>query len=106
MFNLAVVVPFVINSELAKKNATEADPWALTWLSSNEAGGGAYRVESWKPGSETILARFDNWKSGPLPKIRRIIARDVPSRRHAPRHAGTRRCRLSRPAFRRRISTR
>lgn len=89
MFNLAVVVPFVINSELARKNATEADPWALAWLKQNEAGGGAYRVESWKPGSETILTRFDNWKSGPLPKIRRVIARDVPS-------PGTRRAMLER----------
>jgi peptide/nickel transport system substrate-binding protein len=89
MFNLAVVVPFVINSELAKKHATDADPWALAWLKGNEAGGGAYRVESWKPGSETILARFDNWKSGPLPAVKRIIARDVPS-------AGTRRAMLER----------
>ena len=79
LFNVAVVVPFVINSELAKKNATEADPWAMNWLRNNEAGGGAYRIESWKPGSETILARFDQWKSGPLPKVRRIITRDVPS---------------------------
>lgn len=89
MFNLAVVVPFVINSELAKRNATAADPWALAWLKQNEAGGGAYKVESWKPGSETILTRFDNWKSGPLPKIRRVIARDVPS-------PGTRRAMLER----------
>jgi peptide/nickel transport system substrate-binding protein len=89
LFNLAVVVPFIINSELAKKNATAEDPWAAAWLKANEAGGGAYRVESWKPGSETILTRFDNWKSGPLPKIRRIIARDVPS-------AGTRRAMLER----------
>jgi peptide/nickel transport system substrate-binding protein len=89
MFNLAVVVPFVINSTLAKKHATDADPWALAWLKSNEAGGGAYKVESWKPGSETILARFDHWKSGPLPKLKRIIARDVPS-------AGTRRAMLER----------
>ena len=89
MFNLAVVVPFIINSKLARKNATETDPWALAWLKLNEAGGGAYKVESWKAGSETILARFDNWKSGPLPKIRRIIARDVPS-------AGTRRAMLER----------
>jgi peptide/nickel transport system substrate-binding protein len=89
MFNLAVVVPFVINSELARKHATDADPWALAWLKGNEAGGGAYRVESWKPGSETILARFDDWKSGPLPKLKRIIARDVPS-------AGTRRAMLER----------
>jgi peptide/nickel transport system substrate-binding protein len=89
MFNLAVVVPFVINSALAKKNATAADPWSMAWLRNNEAGGGAYRVESWRPGSETILARFDNWKSGPLPKIRRVIARDVPS-------PGTRRAMLER----------
>ena len=89
LFNVAVVVPFIINSELAKKNATPEDPWALAWLRNNEAGGGAYRIESWKPGSETILARFDDWKSGPLPKIRRIIARDVPS-------AGTRRAMLER----------
>src|SRR5258705_8136982 len=87
MFNLAVVVPFVINSELARKHATDGDPWSLGWLKSNEAGGGAYKVESWKAGSETILARFDNWKCGPLPPIKRIIARDVPS-------AGTRRAML------------
>lgn len=89
LFNVAVVVPFIINSELAKKNATEQDPWALTWLRTNEAGGGAYKIESWKPGSETIYARFDEWKNGPLPKIRRIIARDIPS-------AGTRRAMLER----------
>ena len=89
LFNLAVVVPFVINSELAKKNATPEDPWALAWLKNNEAGGGAYRIESWKPGIETIFTRFDNWTSGPLPKIKRIIARDIPS-------GGTRRATLER----------
>src|SRR5256885_255520 len=55
LFNVAVVVPFVINSELAKKNATPEDRWALAWLKNNEAGGGAYRIESWKPGIETIF---------------------------------------------------
>jgi peptide/nickel transport system substrate-binding protein len=89
LFNLAVVVPFIINSELAKKNATPEDPWALTWLKNNEAGGGAYKLDSWKPGTETILIRFDDWKSGPLPKIKRIIMRDIPS-------AGTRRATLER----------
>ncbi|WP_377829034.1 ABC transporter substrate-binding protein [Bradyrhizobium lupini] len=89
LFNVAVVVPFIINSELAKKNATAEDPWALAWLRNNEAGGGAYTIESWKPGSETVLARFDDWKSGPLPKLKRVIARDVPS-------AGTRRAMLER----------
>ena len=89
LFNVAVVVPFIVNSELAKKNATTEDPWALNWLRNNEAGGGAYRLDSWKPGTETILIRFDDWKSGPLPKIKRIIMRDIPS-------AGTRRATLER----------
>ena len=89
LFNVAVVVPFIINSELAKKNATAEDPWALAWLKNNEAGGGAYKIDSWKPGSETVLSRFDDWKSGALPKVKRVIARDVPS-------AGTRRAMLER----------
>jgi peptide/nickel transport system substrate-binding protein len=77
--DLAVPVPVIINSALAKKHATEKDPWAMEWLKSNEAGGGAYRLESWKPGQETVYARFDDWKSGPVPKIRRVIVREVPS---------------------------
>ena len=74
LFNVAVVVPFIINSELARKNATEAGPWTMNWLRNNEAGGRAYRIESWKPGTETVLVRFDAWKCGPLSKVRRIIA--------------------------------
>jgi peptide/nickel transport system substrate-binding protein len=77
--DLAVPVPVIINSTLAKKNATDKDPWAMEWLKNNEAGGGAYRLESWKPGQETIYVRFDDWKSGPLPKVRRVIVREVPS---------------------------
>ncbi len=89
LFNVAVVVPFIINSTLAQKNATPDDPWAMTWLKANEAGGGAYKVDSWKPGTETVLSRFDGWKNGKMPTIRRIIIRDVPS-------AGTRRAMLER----------
>ena len=79
MPDLGVPVASIYNSTLAKKNATEKDPWAADWLKTNEAGGGAYKVESWKPGQELIYTRFEEWKSGPLPKIKRIIQRDVPS---------------------------
>lgn len=89
MPDLAVPVPAVFNSGLAKKNATDADPWAMEWLKNNAAGGGAYRVERWAPGQELIFARFDDWKSGPLPKIRRVVWRQVPS-------AGNRRALLER----------
>jgi peptide/nickel transport system substrate-binding protein len=77
--DMAVPVASIYNSTLAKKNATEKDPWAADWLKTNEAGGGAYKVASWKPGQEIVYERFDEWKSGPLPKLKRIIQRDVPS---------------------------
>ena len=43
------------------------------------AGGGAYKVASWRPGQEIVYERFDAWKSGQLPKIRRVVQRDVPN---------------------------
>lgn len=89
MPDMAVPVASVYNSTLARKHATPQDPWAAEWLKTNEAGGGAYKVASWKPGQELVLERYDDWKSGPLPKIRRIIQRDVPS-------AGNRRALLQR----------
>ena len=79
MNDMAVPVPSVFNSELVKKNATAADPWGLNWTRNNTAGGGAFKVESWKPGQEIIYARNDDWKSGPLPKLKRVIQRDVPN---------------------------
>jgi peptide/nickel transport system substrate-binding protein len=77
--DMAVVVPAIYNSELAKKNATEKDPWAMDWMKTNDAGSGAYKLEKWTPGQEISFTRFDDWKSGPLPKMKRVIIRDVPS---------------------------
>jgi peptide/nickel transport system substrate-binding protein len=88
LMDIAVPVPCIYNSELVKKNATPQDPWGLAWTRTNTAGGGAYRVEAWRPGQEIIYTRYDDWKSGPLPKLRRIIQREVPS-------AGNRRALLS-----------
>ena len=85
--NLAVPIAKIINSELAKKHATADDPWALDWVGKNDAGGGAYMVESWKPGSEIVFKRFDAWKSGPLPYFTRVVNRQIAS-------AGTRRALL------------
>ncbi len=87
--DMAVPVASIYNATLARKYATEKDPWAAEWLKTNTAGGGAYKVASWKPGQELVLERHDEWKSGPLPKIKRIIQRDVPS-------AGNRRALLQR----------
>jgi peptide/nickel transport system substrate-binding protein len=79
MNDLAVPVPCIFNSELVKKNATPQDPWGLNWTRNNVAGGGAFKVEAFRPGQEIVYVRFDDWKSGPLPKLRRIVQRDVPN---------------------------
>ena len=65
--DLAVIVPCVINSELVKKNAGANDPWGLEYTKQNTAGGGAYRVAKWTPGTELVFERNESWKNGPLP---------------------------------------
>lgn len=87
--SLAIVVPSIYNSELCKKNATAADPWALEWTKINSAGSGAYKVESFKPGEQVVLTRFDGWKGGTVPKAERVLYRTVAA-------AGTRRALIDR----------
>ena len=87
--DLGVPVPIIINSKVAKKHATEKDPWATEYLHRNPAGGGAFKLERWQPGQQTVYTRNDSWKCGPLPGIKRVIIREVPS-------AATRRALLER----------
>jgi peptide/nickel transport system substrate-binding protein len=89
MPSLAVVVPSVFNSELCKKNATAADPWALEYTKNNSAGSGAYKVDSFKSGEQIILSRFADWKTGTPPKEERALYRAVAA-------AGTRRALVER----------
>lgn len=89
MPDLAVPVPVVINSGLAKRHATAQDPWAMDWLRSNPAGSGAFRLERWVPGQEMVFARNDAWAQGPRPALARVIWRIVPQ-------AGNRRALLER----------
>lgn len=79
MPDLAVPIPIIINSKAAKKHATEKDPWALEHLHKNPLGGGAYMLERWQPGQQTVYKRFENWKSGPVPALARVVVREVPS---------------------------
>jgi peptide/nickel transport system substrate-binding protein len=79
MPDLAVIVPAIYNSELIKKNVTEKDPWGLEYTKINTAGGGAYKVVRSQAGSEVVYERYDDWKSGALPKLKRVVWRVVPS---------------------------
>jgi peptide/nickel transport system substrate-binding protein len=77
--DIAVVIPAIYNSALVKKNATERDPWGMDFLKNNMAAGGAFKVEKYTPGTEVIYVRNDDWKCGPLPSMKRVIWRMVPS---------------------------
>lgn len=78
--NLCVVYAIMINSKVARSHATADDPWAMEWMKTNTAAGGAYVVESHKPGEATILRRNEKWVGGEdgLPFFRRIIIQTVP----------------------------
>ncbi len=77
--NLAVPVPFIINSTEAKAQATEADPWAMEYLHTTTAGSGAFKVVRWDQGQQLVYERNDAWVGGELPAIRRVVVREVPS---------------------------
>ena len=79
--NLCVPYAIMVNSTLAKRNATDADPWAQEWLKANTAASGAYTVEAFRPGESVILRRNDAWRGGDggkLPGFRRVIVQSVP----------------------------
>lgn len=77
--DLAVPVPCITNKKLVMANATEADPWGLEYSQRNDCGGGGFKVQSWKPGDQLVLVRFDEWKSGPLPALERVVFRQIAS---------------------------
>jgi peptide/nickel transport system substrate-binding protein len=79
--NLATVYPIIINSKVAKANATAEDPWAIAWLKEHTAGSGAYMIESFKPGEQVIMKRNEAWNRGSPEKsafFKRVIVQSVP----------------------------
>jgi peptide/nickel transport system substrate-binding protein len=77
--DLAVIQPSILNSALCRKHATAEDPWALNWVRTNEAGSGAYLLDSWTPRQETVLVRNENWRCGKLPAFKQIVIREIPT---------------------------
>ena len=67
----------IVDSTEAKKHATNADPWATTWLKNNWPGFGPYKVQSLTPGTSTVWAAH-NSTSQP-PKIGSVTFQAVPT---------------------------
>lgn len=87
--NLTVPVAVIYNAKLAKANASEKDPWATEYLKLNAAGSGAFKLERWEAGRQTVYLRNDDWASGPAPALRRVVLQQVAN-------AGNRRALLER----------
>lgn len=77
--DLCTPVAFVMNSKFAKKHATAKDPWAVDYMYRHAAGSGAFKVARWDPGQQIVYERNDDWAGGPLPGVKRVIVREVPS---------------------------
>lgn len=77
--DLAVPIPFIINSKLAKTHATAKDPWATEYLHKTPAGSGAFKIVRWDPGQQFVYERNEAWALGPKPGAKRVIVREVPS---------------------------
>lgn len=77
--DLATPIPIIINSQVAKANATPEDPWAMEYLHRNPAGSGAFKVSRWNPGEQLVYERNENWACGPQPGYQRVIVREVPA---------------------------
>src|SRR4030081_2303019 len=81
--NLATVYPIIINSKVAKANATAEDPWAIAWLKEHTAGSGAYMIENFRPGEQGIMKRNEAWNRGSPEKsalFKRVIVPSVAAR--------------------------
>ena len=56
-------------------------PGRLAWLKENTAGSGAYKIETFKPGEQVIMARNEAWNRGTTDKsafFKRVIVQSVP----------------------------
>ena len=66
-----------LDSTEVMKHATDEDPWADKWVSTNGGGFGAYRVTEWSPGKRVVMAANEDYWRG-APEIKKIIYLVVP----------------------------
>lgn len=67
----------LMDSDEAKKHATDDDPWATKWLTTNDASYGPYHITEWTAGEQAVMELNSNY-FGDKPDIEKIIWRVVP----------------------------
>lgn len=72
---LAANVGSVVDKETVMAHA-EGDDLGNGWLSTNEAGSGAYKLAAWRPNEAVQMTAFEDYWQG-APKLSRVIVRHV-----------------------------
>jgi len=73
----------IISPSAVQQHATDADPWAAEYFSSNEAGSGPFQVAEYIPEERLVLERFDAYWGGvegvkSPAQVDRLIMRIIP----------------------------
>lgn len=71
---------FVVNSDVANENMTDADPWSEDWLANNTAGAGAYMLDNWDRGSAMTMKKYDGyhlgWDDQAIDEVRFVVTNE------------------------------
>ncbi|WP_433989347.1 putative D,D-dipeptide-binding periplasmic protein DdpA (plasmid) [Pseudoseohaeicola sp. NH-UV-7] len=72
---LTATIGGIVDKELVMANEVDGD-MGNTWLKTNSAGSGAYKLDSWKPNESVTLSSNPDFYSG-APAMERVIVRHV-----------------------------
>ncbi len=72
---LTATIGGIVDKELVMANAADGD-MGNTWLKTNSAGSGAYKLQSWKPNESVTLVSNPDFYLG-APAMERVIVRHV-----------------------------
>lgn len=71
---------FIVNSDLASENATDADPWAQDYIANNSAGAGAFMLDSWERGARMTIKAYEGyhlgWDDDSIDEVRFVITNE------------------------------
>ena len=71
---------FVVNSDLAMENATEADPWAQDFVANNSIGAGAFILDNWERGAGMTMKAYEGyhlgWSDDSIDEVRFVVTNE------------------------------
>ena len=71
---------FVVNSDLAKENAGDGDPWAQDYIANNSIGAGAFYLDSWERGAGMTIKAYEGyhlgWSDTGIDEVRFVVTNE------------------------------